>query len=208
MQRYSDLVNQLDENDLAFLLNHIASSLEHKLDSLVSIKKLQQLSETYELNDEDLNLFQDVSSHVLVESTTNRSFETGQKLLKKLKIDKKKIMIFQVVFQENANVLWNQVKGTAHATDNVIERTGARVTLPLHESHNPMVQEYTYNDKLKYSYSDDVKNPRLKLNFKFKPQTSSGLQKDDLVVELEKNVAQKLFEETERIKDHIEKLLQ
>lgn len=40
MQRYSDLVNNLDDNDLAFLLNHIASSLEHKLDTLVSIKKL------------------------------------------------------------------------------------------------------------------------------------------------------------------------
>lgn len=77
MQRYSDLVNELDNNDLAYLLNHIASSLEHRLDSLVSLKKLAQLSETYELTDEDLNLFQDVSSHILVESTTNRSFDIG-----------------------------------------------------------------------------------------------------------------------------------
>jgi len=77
MQRYSDLVNNLDDNDLAFLLNHIASSLEHKLDTLVSIKKLQQLSETYSLTEDDLNLFQDVSSHILSESTTSRSFDVG-----------------------------------------------------------------------------------------------------------------------------------
>lgn len=208
MQRYSDLVNELEDNDLALLLNHIASSLEHRLDSLISIKKLAQLSETYSLSDEDLNLFQDISVHILSESTTNRSFDFGLKLLKKLKIEKKKILIFQVVFQENANILFAQIKATAHATDNVVDRIGTRLTLPIHESHNPMVQEFTYNNKLKYCYSDDVKNPRLQLTFKFKPQTSSGLQKDIMVVEMEKNMAQKLFEETDRIKDHIEKLLQ
>lgn len=94
MQRYSDLVNELEDNDLALLLNHIASSLEHRLDSLISIKKLAQLSETYSLSDEDLNLFQDISVHILSESTTNRSFDFGLKLLKKLKIEKKKILIF------------------------------------------------------------------------------------------------------------------
>lgn len=189
MQRYSDLVNNLDDNDLAFLLNHIASSLEHKLDTLVSIKKLQQLSETYNLGEDDLNLFQDVSSHVLSESTTSRSFDVGQELLRKLKISKKKIQIFQVVFQENANSLWNQIKSTAHATNNVIERIGTRLTLPLHESHNPLIQEFGYTSKTKYSYSDDVKNPRLQLTFKFKPETSSDNQKDDLLVDMEKAMA-------------------
>jgi len=134
-------------------------------------------------------LFQDVSSHVLSESTTSRSFDVGQELLRKLKISKKKIQIFQVVFQENANSLWNQIKSTAHATNNVIERIGTRLTLPLHESHNPLIQEFGYTSKTKYSYSDDVKNPRLQLTFKFKPETSSGNQKDDLLVDMEKAMA-------------------
>ena len=61
------------------------------------------------------------------------------------------------------------MKGTAHATENVVERVGTRLTLPLHESHNPLLQEFTFNNKVKHSYSDDVKNPRLQLRFMFKP---------------------------------------
>jgi hypothetical protein len=31
------------------------------------------------------------------------------------------------------------------------------------------LQEFTFNNKVKHSYSDDVKNPRLQLRFMFKP---------------------------------------
>ena len=212
MERFSDIVNDLDNEDLEYLLIQITNSIENSIDSLIPLKRLNRLSEDYDLTEEDFMLFQDAANYILVESTSKKDFDVGEEILEKLKISEEKIQVFQEVFQEQAQTIWTQIKGQAHATPNLVDKTSARVTLPLYESHNPLIQEFTFNQKLKYSYSDDVKNPRLQMTFQFKNKKSGVVEEGhkrtgDFVVEMEKGDAQRLFEETERIKEHLDMLL-
>lgn len=207
MQRYTEMVNSLSPEDLGYLLTQITSSLENSIDSLVPIKKLSKMLDSYELELEDFILFQDVSNHVMIESTTKKNFEVGENLLEKLEIEEKKVEVYQRVFQEQAQIIWKQVKDQAHATPKVMRDVKTRVTLPLHESLNPILQEFTFNEKMKFAYSDDVKNPRLSMQFEFKDETSSRKRVDGLNLEFEKLQAQRVFEEVEKIKEHLDMLL-
>lgn len=207
MERFKEMVNNISNEDLEYLLSQITTSLENTIDSLVPIKKLSKMLDTYDLELEDFILFQDVSNHIMVESTTKKTFEVGDEILEKLGVEEEKIDIYQKVFQEQAQTIWQQVKDQAHATKNVLKEVSTRVTLPLHESQNPIIQQFTFNDKLKFNYSDDVKNPRLDLCFEFKNLDHGRKETKKLDVQFEKLQAQNLFEEVERIKEHLDMLL-
>ena len=90
------------------------------------------------------------------------------------------------------------------ATENVVREVDMRVLLPMCESEKPTSQEFTFNQKVKFNYSSDVRTPLTLIEFNFEKGESE--RSDPMVVELQKSQLVGLFEEVEKIKEHLDKI--
>ena len=109
------------------------------------------------------------------------------------------------MFQDNAQAIVDSVKRKIPATKDLVETVSVKVSLPVYQSPKPAVQELSLGGKIKFSYSSDVRNPLTTVCFDMKPE--EGEEKSRQVrVDLEKQQLVSLFEEIEKIKEHLDKI--
>jgi len=206
MERYREIITVLEAGSLKYLLTQLTESIDHHIDSLIPMKKLQSIAEESELDEDDLQIFETISKHILIESTAKKDFEAGREILENLKVKEDKINVFLEVFQEKAQNLWNQLKEQMPATKNLVDGVNFSLFLPLHESYNSIIQEATLNNKTKFRYSDDVKSPFGEATFKIRSENNEPGKERKLTCKFDKASLHKLFIETEKIKEHLDKL--
>ena len=82
MERFQEIIDTLSDDNLSYLLAQLCESIEHKQENLVPLNRLESIAEEYDFDEDDLELFENISRHILVESTAKRSFDNGKLILK------------------------------------------------------------------------------------------------------------------------------
>ena len=201
-----EILPKLDPAQLKFFTKRISLNLDLPLNSIFTPEKLQFYEDELGVTKEEIKVLEEFTKYVYSLAAGARSFDPARELMDKIGLDEERYKVFEGVFQENAQAIVDAVKRKLPATPNLVENFTFRVSLPLVQSTRPSQQELTLNQKIKCSYSEDVRNPLATLTFNMKKEEGIDTAVDPILVDLEKKQLVQLFEEVEKIKEHLDKI--
>ena len=205
MQNALALIPKFDPAQLKFFAKKISASIELPLASIFPPDKLKFYEEELGLTYSDLRVLEDFTKYIYTLAAGNKSFDPAREVMEKIGMDEERYKIFEGVFQDNAQGIVDAVKRKIPATDGLVDNFGFRIVLPVVQSEKPTNQEFTFNEKVKFSYSRDVRNPLASLTFNMK-RDDSDTRPSAVKLDLEKSQLIQLFEETEKIKEHLDRI--
>ena len=199
------LLTKLDSEQLKFFVKKISANIDLSLDEIFPKEKLEFYREELELGESDLRTLEEFTKYIYIQAASNKNFAAATEILEKVGMEEEKIKVFEGVFQSNAQGIVDSVKRRVNATDDLVSGFGFRISLPVIQSIKPISQELTFNQKIKFNYSSDVRNPLTTIDFTLKRDLGDD-RPCSFKVDLEKHQLVQLFEEVEKIKEHLDKI--
>ena len=199
------LLPKLDASQLKFFAKKIAINIDQPLTAIFSDDKLRFYEDEIGLTANNLKTLEDFTKYIYSLAAGAKSFDPAREVMEQVGLDEEKSKIFEKIFQDNAQTIVDSLKRKISATDNLVENIGMRVSLPLMESEIPLVQELSMAQRIKFSHSPDVRQPMLNINFKMKTEETEA-HGGMVNIDLDKTQALNLFQEIEKIKEHLDKI--
>ena len=200
-----NLLEKLDSDQLKFFVNKISANIDLQLEEIFPKEKIEFYREELDLGENELRMLEEFTKYIYIQAASNKNFAAATEILEKIGMEEEKIKVFEGVFQDNAQGIVDSVKRRISATDDLISGFSFRVSLPLVQSEKPVSQELTFNQKVKFGYSSDVRNPLTTIDFSMKRDIGDERPRN-LKVDLEKKQLVDLFEQVEKIKEHLDKI--
>ena len=199
------LLPKLDTLQLRFFAKKIAINIDQPLTAIFSDDKLRFYEDEIGLTANNLKTLEDFTKYIYSLAAGAKSFDPAREVMDQVGLDEERSKIFEKIFQDNAQTIVDSLKRKISATDNLVENIGMRVSLPLVESEIPLVQELSMAQRIKFSHSPDVRQPKLNINFKMKTEETEA-HGGMVNIDLDKTQALNLFQEIEKIKEHLDKI--
>ena len=200
-----ELLPKLDTAQLKFFAKKIAVNVDLPLSAIFSDEKLKFYEEELELTAGNITTLADFTKHIYGLAAGAKSFDPAREVMEQVGLDEERCKIFEKIFQDNAQTIVDALKRKISATDNLVAAVGMRVSLPLKQTESPAIQELSLAEKIKFGFSQDVRNPMANIHFELKREEGDS-RPAHFNLDLEKLQLVKLFAETEKIKEHLDKI--
>ena len=197
---YIKAVEKLEDENFEQLLTKMATNIDKELSEQLTDQIKFRLMEEYEMDYNELQLINDITKYLFNNAASAKKFDKIAEILTTNLMSPSKIQIFSKVFQDNAELIFQNLQDNGVVNQNQLHNLTTEVLIPLSSSNLPIQQSQMLNDKLSFYYSEDVQNPKTMMKFQTKGNNDSMENLQEFSFQLEKAELQSLFEETEIIK--------